>query len=84
MEDENSTVDKRDTISKRNTKSPSRDYSLKKRVPPKPINRENDIYITKKTSFKVKLLSSYFLSHVRTCEVHKTYLYYCSTIYRPS
>lgn len=83
MADENSPVDKRDTVSKRNTKSPPRDYSLKKRVPPKPINRENDIYITKKTSFKVGLLSFIpFLSHVRTCEVPATYLYF--SIYRPN
>lgn len=75
MADENSPVDKRNALSKRNTKSPPRDYSLKKRVPSKPINRENDLYITKKTSFKVGLISFIpFLSHVlRTCEVD-TYL----------
>lgn len=32
----------------------SENHSLKKRLPPRPFQRENDIYITSKSNFKVK------------------------------
>lgn len=35
----------------------SENHSMKKRLPPRPFQRENDIYITSKSNFKVK---SYF------------------------
>lgn len=35
----------------------SENYSMKKRLPPRPFQRENDIYITSKSNFKVKSFS---------------------------
>lgn len=34
----------------------SENHSMKKRLPPRPFQRENDIYITSKSNFKVKFI----------------------------
>ncbi|CAD0201231.1 unnamed protein product [Chrysodeixis includens] len=54
MADEN-TQPKKDESKKRPKRQPNKNYALKKRLPVKPIDGENVIFITKKTNFKAQL-----------------------------
>lgn len=52
MADENTSQKKEDS-KKRPKRHPNKNYALKKRVPLKPVDGDNVIFITKKTNFKV-------------------------------
>lgn len=54
MGDENIVKKKQD---QKNTKRvPNKKYALKKRLPARPVDGDNVIYVTKKTHFKVNVL----------------------------
>lgn len=52
MADE-STSEKRQDPKKKPKRFPNKNYAVKKRLPVRPIDGENVVFITKKTSFKV-------------------------------
>lgn len=54
MADENTSQKKEDS-KKRPKRHPNKNYVLKKRVPLKPVDGDNVIFITKKTNFKAQL-----------------------------
>lgn len=53
MADE-STSEKRQDPKKKPKRFPNKNYAVKKRLPVRPVDGENVIFITKKTCFKVK------------------------------
>ena len=52
MADEN-TQQKKEDSKKRPKRHPNKNYALKKRLPLKPVDGDNVLFITKKTNFKV-------------------------------
>lgn len=42
----------------RNKRFASNNHQFKKRTPPKPFQRDNDIYVTNKSDFKVRILNT--------------------------
>lgn len=54
MADEN-TAEKRQDPKKKPKRFPNKNYAVKKRLPVRPFDGENVIFITKKTSFKVEI-----------------------------
>lgn len=53
MADPNS-LQKKEETKKKQKRYPNKNYALKKRLPPRPVNGDNVLFITKKTNFKVK------------------------------
>lgn len=53
MADEN-IPQKKEESKKKNNKRPNKNYAVKKRLPIRPVEGDNVIFITKKTNFKVK------------------------------
>lgn len=53
MADEN-IPQKKEEPKKKNNKRPNKNYAVKKRLPIRPVEGDNVIFITKKTNFKVK------------------------------
>lgn len=75
MADENTQTKKEET-KKRPKRQPNKNYALKKRLPVKPIDGENVIFITKKTNFKVRNRKMRDVDKTRTCFLlHKFYFF---------
>jgi hypothetical protein len=47
--------------SKRKNKRPNKNYAVKKRLPIRPVEGENVVFITKKTNFKVVKRHCWFI-----------------------